>query len=62
MTISIEQLRQLAALQAEDGDLWHINASIETHYVQQALRIITQAIDGDITFEHAREAITEMHG
>lgn len=62
MTISIEELRQLTSLQAEDEALWAPAAYIETGYTQQHLRILTQAVEGEITFEHALEAIQEMCG
>ena len=63
MTVSIkfpcdlEQLRVLASLQSDDACLWDTSVSVETAYVQQHLRILTQAIEGKITFEHAYAAI-----
>lgn len=60
MTITIAQLRALTALQAEDEALWAAAARIETAYVQQALRYLTRAIEGEWTYEEARAAILEM--
>lgn len=57
---SLEQIRELVALQAEDDGLWAPAASIEAAYTQQALRYLTSAIEGEWTFEQAREAIKEM--
>lgn len=57
---TIEQLRQLTALQAEDDALWLTARSIETAYVQQALRYLTRAIEGEWTFEETRDAIKDM--
>jgi esterase/lipase superfamily enzyme len=58
--VTIEQLRQLTALQAEDDALWAPAARIETAYVQQALRCLTAAIEGDIDFDVAKDTIQEM--
>jgi transcriptional regulator with XRE-family HTH domain len=58
--ITIDQLRELTALQAEDECLWAPAKYIETGYTQQALRYLTMAIEGDITFEDAKAAIQEM--
>jgi hypothetical protein len=58
--ITIEQLRMLTALQAEDGALWAQAGSIGEAYAQRALRILTEAIEGDLGFELAKQAITEM--
>lgn len=61
--VSIEQLRELTALQAEDIAIWDtIGVSVETAHVQQALRHLTRAIEGDWTFERARQEIEEMAG
>lgn len=57
--ITIEQLRELVALQAEDEALWAPAVRIETAYVQQGLRWLTHAIEGKWSFEDAREAIKE---
>jgi hypothetical protein len=57
---TIEQLRELVALQAEDDALWAPAARIDTAYTQQALRYLTRAIEGEWSFEEAREAIREM--
>lgn len=59
MSITIDQLRELTALQAEDEGLWAPARHIETGYAQQALRYITRAIEGEWTFEEAREAIKD---
>jgi len=59
--ISLEQLRELVALQAADEALWCTDRiHIETAYVQQGLRWLTNAIEGTWTFEQARDAIKEM--
>ena len=58
--MTIEQLRQLTAIQAEDDALWAPATRIETAYVQQALRYLTLAIEGEWTFEQAKSAIAEM--
>lgn len=58
--ITINQLRQLVALQAEDEALWEPATRVEAAYIQQALRYLTRAIDGEWSFEEARESIQEM--
>lgn len=58
--MTIEQLRELTAIQAEDECLWGQPARVETAYTQQALRYLTRAIEGDWTFEEAKVAIQEM--
>jgi hypothetical protein len=58
--MTIEQLKELVAIQAEDDALWAPASRIETAYAQQALRYLTRAIEGEWTFEQAREAIQEM--
>lgn len=58
--MTIEDLRALTALQAEDDALWAPATRIETAYTQQALRHLTDAIEGKVTFEQARNAIKEM--
>lgn len=58
--VTIEQLRELTALQAEDDTLWHDAVRVETAYIQQGLRYLTRAIEGEWTFEQARDAIQEM--
>lgn len=60
MSITIKQLRLLVAMQAEDEALWATGVHIETAYVQQGLRWLTHAIEGEWTFEQARDAIKEM--
>lgn len=57
---TIDQLRELTALQAEDEVLWEPAARIETAYVQQALRVLTAAIEGQIDFDTAKLAIQDM--
>lgn len=58
--ITVEQLRKLTALQAEDPALWAEATYIETAYAQQALRFLTNAIEGDWSFEKTWDAIEEM--
>ena len=57
---TIEQLKQLVAIQAEDEGLWAPAARIDTAYAQQALRYLTRAIEEEWTFEQAKRAIQEM--
>lgn len=57
--ITLEQLRELVALQAEDEGLWAPARYIETGYAQQCLRYLTRAIEGEWTFDQAREAIKD---
>lgn len=57
---TIDQLRELAAIQARDEALWAPAARIDTAYAQQALRVLTHAIEGTLTFEEPRETIQEM--
>lgn len=59
--ISVEQLRELVAIQAEDDALWSTEGvSIETAYVQQGLRYLTRAIEGQWTFEHTRAVLEDL--
>lgn len=58
--MTIEQLRKLTALQAEDDCLWADTRTITEGYTQQALRYLTRAIEGEWTFEEAYDAIQEM--
>jgi hypothetical protein len=58
--VTLHQLRELVAIQAEDEALWAPAARIETGYAQQALRYLTRAIEGEWTFEQTRDAIREM--
>lgn len=60
MSATLKQLRELVALQAEDAALWAAAEYIETAYVQQALRYLTRAIEGDLTYEQTRVAIRGM--
>jgi len=55
-----DHLRELVSLQATDEMLWATGVHIETAYAQQALRYLTRAIEGEWTFEVARDAIKEM--
>lgn len=57
---TVEQLRELTAIQAEDAALWEPGRTIDHAYCQQALRFLTKAIDGEWSIEHARAAIKEM--
>lgn len=58
--ITLAELRELTAIQAEDEVLWEYQRTIDAGYIQQALRHLTRAIEGDWTFEEARDAIREM--
>jgi hypothetical protein len=60
VTCTHVQLRELVALQAVDEGLWGDGVHIETAYVQQGLRWLTRAIEGECTFAEARDAIGEM--
>lgn len=60
MSVTIKQLRELVAIQAEDDALWAPATRIDTAYAQQALRFLTRAIEGEWTFEEARVAIRDM--
>lgn len=57
--MTVDQLRQLTALQAKDDALWAPATHIETGYAQQCLRFLTRAIEGEWTFEEARAAIED---
>lgn len=59
--ITLEQLRDLVMLQAIDEALWNTDGvRIETAYVQQGLRYLTRAIEGEWDYETAYAAIKEM--
>jgi len=58
--MTLEQLRILTAMQANDDALWAPASRIETAYIQQALRYLTLAIEEEWTFEQAKSAIAEM--
>lgn len=59
--ITIEQLRELTALQADDVALWDTyGVRIETAYVQQGLRYLTNAIEGTWTFEYAKAVLEDL--
>jgi len=60
MATTLDQLRELTAIQAEDECLWADPEHIETAYAQQALRYLTMAIEGEWSFEKAKAAIEEM--
>lgn len=57
---TLEELKKLTALQAEDAALWAPAATVTEAYCQQALRYLTRAIDGEWTAERAEAAIREM--
>ena len=57
--ITLDQIRELVALQAEDEALWAPATHIETGYTQQCLRYLTRAIEGEWTFEETRDAIKD---
>jgi hypothetical protein len=57
--ITVEQLRELAAIQAEDEALWNPRTVTEA-YVVQGLRWLTNAIEGTWTFEHTKAALEEL--
>jgi hypothetical protein len=59
-TCTLEQLRELTALQAEDFALWDPNVRIKTAYVQQGLRYLTNVIEGDWTFEQTKAALEDL--
>lgn len=59
--ITIEQLRELVAIQAEDEALWNTEGvRIETAYIQQGLRYLTNAIEGEWTFEHTKAVLEDL--
>lgn len=58
--VTLEQLRELVAIQADDAGLWDDQTSVHAAYIQQGLRYLTHAIEGDWTFEKAKAAIREM--
>jgi hypothetical protein len=58
--VRLRQLRELVALQAQNEALWCVGVPIGEAYVQQALRYLHRAIEGEWAFEQAREAIKEM--
>ena len=57
--ITVEQIRELVALQAEDEALWAPAVKIETGYVQQCLRYLTRAIEGEWSYEETKIAIQD---
>jgi hypothetical protein len=58
--LTVKQLRELTALQADDVCLWDPNVRIETAYVQQGLRWLTNAIEGTWTFEQTKAALEDL--
>ena len=58
--ITLEQLRALVAIQAEDEALWAGAVHIETAYVQQGLRWLSHAIEGEWTFEQTKAALEDL--
>ena len=58
---SIEHLRELCDFMAEDAALWDTEGvHIETAYVQQGLRYLTRAIEGEWTFREAYDALRRL--
>jgi hypothetical protein len=58
--ITVAQLRDLVAMQANDGALWSQPGTIGEAYAQQALRCLTAAIEGEMSFEQAKQYIADM--
>ena len=58
--MTIEQLRELTAIQADDDALWSPGRTIDHAYCQQALRFLTSAIEGEWSFEEAKAHILAM--
>ena len=58
-TITLEQLRKLTAIMADDEALWDPRTVTEA-YIVQGLRYLTLAIDGSWSFEVAADALKEM--
>ncbi len=57
---TLEQLRELVAIQARNEGLWAPAVHAETAFVQQQLRHLTRAIEGDWPFEQTRAAIEDI--
>lgn len=57
--VTIEQLRELTALQAVDCCLWEPRTVTEA-YITQGLRYLHNAIEGTWTFEQAKAAIEDL--
>lgn len=57
--ITVAQLRELAAIQAEDDALWDPRTVTEA-YVVQGLRWLTNAIEGTWTFEQTKAALEDL--
>lgn len=60
--MTMTDLKKLTSLQAEDAALWAPATSIDVAYTQRALRILTMAIEGDVTFDAACDMIRDMQG
>lgn len=54
-----EELVVLTSMQAKDEALWAPAVHIETAYVQNQLRLLTSAIEGDISFIDAARKIMD---
>ena len=54
---SIELVRQLVDMQAEDGGLFFLSNSIVEAYIQQELRRLHEVVESDD--DHARELIAD---
>jgi hypothetical protein len=57
--ITVEQLRELAAIQAEDCALWDPRTVTEA-YITQGLRYLHNAIEGTWTFEHTKAVLEDL--
>ena len=58
-TITVEQLRELTAIQADDWALWAPRTVTEA-YITQGLRYLTNAIEGTWTFEQTKAALKDL--
>ena len=47
MSCTCDKAREVVRRQADDGGLWAIPATIMEAYLQQALRHLTAAVEGD---------------
>ena len=57
---TIDGAARLTALMAEDEALWAPGVTIETAYIQQALRYLTHYIEGAWGFQETYDALKEM--
>ena len=57
--ITVDQLRELTAIQAEDDALWDPRTVTEA-YVVQGLRYLTNAIEGTWTFEYTKAVLEDL--